>query len=103
MVLNHVQLPVNWKPEAFSAFWLTPFPSFPLEIVYRIYDNCLASGIEAIFGFSIVLLQKNEEALLSLKFDEILAFLNNKLLDIYKVNFSARAVAGDVINFGLPR
>jgi hypothetical protein len=58
---------------------------FPLEIVFRIYDNCLANGIEAIFGFSVALLKKNEEALLTLKFDEILAFLSNKLLDIYKV------------------
>jgi hypothetical protein len=55
-----------------------------LEIVFRIYDNCLANGIEAIFGFSITLLKKNEEILLSLKFDEILNFLNTRLLDRYK-------------------
>ncbi|KAK7472854.1 GTPase-activating protein [Stygiomarasmius scandens] len=57
---------------------------FPLQIVYRIYDNVLASGIESIFGFSIALLRKNEDILLNLKFDEILAFLNTKLLDKYK-------------------
>jgi len=55
-----------------------------LEIVFRIYDNCLANGIEAIFGFSITLLKKNEEILLSLKFDEILSFINTRLLDRYK-------------------
>ena len=33
-----------------------------------------------------MLLKKNEEALLALKFDEILAFLSNKLLDVYKVS-----------------
>jgi hypothetical protein len=60
-------------------------PRFPLELVFRIYDNCLASGIEAIFGFGIVLLHKNEDALLGLKFDEILEFLNNRLLERYKV------------------
>ncbi len=59
--------------------------SFPQEIVFRIYDSCLANGIEAIFGFSIILLAKNEEALLSLKFDELLAFLNTRLFDVYKV------------------
>lgn len=59
--------------------------SFPLEIVFRIYDHCLANGIEAIFGFSIALLKKNEEQLLGLKFDEILDFLNNRLLDRYMV------------------
>jgi hypothetical protein len=68
--------------------------SFPLEIVFRIYDNCLASGIEAIFGFSIVLLQKNEKTLLELKFDEILVFLNTRLLERYKV----RPVLTDLFN-----
>ncbi|PPQ67292.1 hypothetical protein CVT25_005876 [Psilocybe cyanescens] len=70
-----------------SQWFLTLFSyRFPLDIVFRIYDNCLANGIEAIFGFSITLLQKNEEALLSLKFDEILAFLNTKLLDCYLID-----------------
>lgn len=35
--------------------------------------------------FSVNLLQKNEDALLQLKFDEILAFLNTKLFDCYLV------------------
>jgi hypothetical protein len=60
--------------------------SFPLEIVFRIFDNCLANGIEAIFGFAISLLQKNEEKLLSLKFDELVAFLNTGIIDTYKVS-----------------
>lgn len=59
---------------------------FPLDIAFRIYDNCLASGIEAIFGFSIVLLQKNEDALLTLKFDEILAFMKTRVFEKYKVS-----------------
>jgi hypothetical protein len=58
---------------------------FPLEVVFRIYDKILANGIEVILMFGINLLKKNEEALLSLKFDEILAFLNNKLFDCYLV------------------
>ena len=61
-------------------------PRFPLEIVFRIYDNVLASGVESIFGFSVVLLQKNEEALLRLKFDDILAFLKNRLFQDYIVS-----------------
>ena len=59
--------------------------SFPLEIVFRIFDNCLASGIESIFGFALSLLQKNEAKLLSLKFDELVAFLNTGIIDTYKV------------------
>lgn len=58
---------------------------FPLDIAFRIYDNCLASGIEAIFGFSIVLLKKNEDVLLTLKFDEILAFMKTRVFEKYKV------------------
>ncbi|KAG1777720.1 rab-GTPase-TBC domain-containing protein [Suillus placidus] len=74
------------KSSMFCSQWfLTLFSyRFPLEIVVRIYDNCLASGIEAIFAFSIVLLQKNEDELLNLKFDDILAFLKNKIFDRYK-------------------
>jgi len=69
-----------------SQWFLTLFSyRFPLEIVFRIYDNCLANGIEAIFGYSIMLLKKNEDALLGLKFDEILVFMNKKLLDCYTI------------------
>ncbi|KAJ7084413.1 rab-GTPase-TBC domain-containing protein [Mycena belliarum] len=75
------------KSSMFCSQWfLTMFSyRFPLDIVFRIYDNCLASGIEAIFGFSVMLLMKNEDILLSMKFDQILAFLNNSLFDRYKV------------------
>jgi len=75
------------KSSMFCSQWfLTMFSyRFPLDVVFRIYDNCLASGIEAIFGFSIMLLKKNEDLLLSLKFDEILAFLNAHLFDRYKI------------------
>ncbi|KAK0195593.1 rab-GTPase-TBC domain-containing protein [Armillaria mellea] len=75
------------KSSMFCSQWfLTMFSyRFPLDIVFRIYDNCLANGIEAIFGFSIALLHKNEDLLLGLKFDEILTFLNTKLFDRYKV------------------
>ncbi|KAK0461083.1 rab-GTPase-TBC domain-containing protein [Desarmillaria tabescens] len=75
------------KSSMFCSQWfLTMFSyRFPLDVVFRIYDNCLANGIEAMFGFSIALLRKNEDLLLGLKFDEILTFLNTKLFDRYKV------------------
>lgn len=63
------------------------YHSFPLEIVFRVFDNCLASGIEAIFGFALSLLQKNEAKLLSLKFDELVAFLNSGIIETYKVSY----------------
>jgi len=73
------------KSSMFCSQWfLTMFSyRFPLDIVFRIYDNVLATGIEAIFGFSIVLLQKNEDALLALKFDEILGFFKTRLFERY--------------------
>ncbi|KAI5123943.1 hypothetical protein M0805_006357 [Coniferiporia weirii] len=73
------------KSSMFCSQWfLTMFSyRFPLDIVFRIYDNVLASGVESIFAFSVVLLQKNEEALLKLKFDDILAFLKNRLFERY--------------------
>lgn len=58
---------------------------FPMDIVFRIYDNCLASGIEAMFAFSMALLSKNETTLLSMKFDQLIQFLNLRVFDIYQV------------------
>lgn len=70
-----------------SQWFLTLFSyRLPLEIVFRIFDNCLASGIEAIFGFALALLQKNEAKLLSMKFDELVAFLNTGVIDAYKIS-----------------
>ncbi|KAG5342672.1 hypothetical protein C0989_010640 [Termitomyces sp. Mn162] len=70
---------------------------FPLPVVFRIYDNCLASGIEAIFGFSIILLKKNEDELLALKFDEILAFLNTQDQSEEKVAHDVDAFVQDAV------
>ncbi|GJJ06083.1 hypothetical protein Clacol_000272 [Clathrus columnatus] len=58
---------------------------FPLDVVFRIYDNVLATGIEAIFGFAVALLKRSEEQLLKLKFDDILDYLRNKLFEAYRV------------------
>ena len=59
--------------------------SFPHDMVFRIFDNILATGVEALFGFSLVMLQKNEERLLAMKFDEAVIYLNNKIFDTYRV------------------
>ena len=49
-------------------------------------DTVFANGIEAIFGFSLVLLHNNEEAILKLKFDQILEYLKSPLFDSYKAS-----------------
>ena len=86
MVPYNVQLSVSFKSSVRFIRTLT-HSRFPLDVVFRIYDNVLASGVESIFGFSVVLLQKNEESLLRLKFDDILAFLKNRLFQDYIVRF----------------
>ncbi|KAL1748868.1 RabGAP/TBC, partial [Schizophyllum fasciatum] len=85
------------KSSMFCSQWfLTMFSyRFPLDVVFRIYDHVLANGIEAIFGFSIALLHRNEETLLKMKFDEILGFLNMKLFDIYKLTLTQLEPVGD--------
>lgn len=72
------------------------FGRFPLEVVFRIFDNCLASGIEVMFRFALVLLVKNEDILLKLKFDDILTFLKNRILDRYRSvrNSSVTSIIG---------
>ncbi|KDQ21745.1 hypothetical protein BOTBODRAFT_26172 [Botryobasidium botryosum FD-172 SS1] len=70
-----------------SQWFLTMFSyRFPLDIVFRIFDNVFASGVEAIFGFSIVLLQKNEDELLGRSFDQILEYLKNSVFDAYQTS-----------------
>jgi ecotropic viral integration site 5 protein len=53
-------------------------------MVFRIFDNCLATGIEVMFRFALVLLIKNEDLLLKLKFDDILSFLKSQILERYR-------------------
>jgi hypothetical protein len=59
--------------------------SFPLSLVYRIFDIVFAEGIEAIFRFSLALMRRNEDKLLALDFEGILKFLGNEVFDCYKV------------------
>ena len=54
-------------------------------MVFRIFDNILATGVEALFGFGLVMLQKNEEKLLAMKFEEMIVYLNNRIFDTYRV------------------
>ncbi|KIM26961.1 hypothetical protein M408DRAFT_330328 [Serendipita vermifera MAFF 305830] len=74
------------KSSMFCSQWfMTLFAyRFPLDLVFRIFDHVLATGVDAIFAFSVLLLQKNEQALLKLNFDQILEFLKSSLLDCYK-------------------
>ncbi|KAG8764157.1 GTPase-activating protein [Ceratobasidium sp. 423] len=75
-----------------SQWFLTMFSyRLPLDLVFRIMDTVFANGIEAIFGFSLVLLHNNEEKILKLKFDQILEYLKGPLFDSYKIPESQRS------------
>lgn len=68
-------------------------------MVFRIFDNILATGVEALFGFSLVMLQKNEEKLLAMKFDEVVIYLNNKIFDTYRVRWHATVIRAITIHY----
>ena len=72
-----------------SLLTLNSRDRFPMDIVFRIYDNCLASGIEAMFTFSIALLSKNEGTLLSMKFDQLVVFLNQRIFEVYRIDLAS--------------
>ncbi len=91
MVPHNVQLSVGLVVFG-NIPTLTACASFPMDIVFRIYDNCLASGIEAMFAFSMALLSKNETTLLSMKFDQLLGFLNQRIFEVYQVRLRFLAV-----------
>jgi hypothetical protein len=66
-----------------------------LSLVFRIYDIVFAEGIEAVFRFSLALLQINEENLLKLDFEGCLKFLQGGLFDAYKVGVSSALFASE--------
>ncbi|CAM0139986.1 GTPase-activating protein [Umbelopsis sp. WA50703] len=68
-----------------SQWFMTLFAyKFPFTHVYRIYDIVLAEGTEALFRFSLALMERNQETILSLDFDGLAHFLKNEMLDTYK-------------------
>ncbi|CAI2175177.1 4895_t:CDS:2 [Funneliformis geosporum] len=69
-----------------SQWFLSLFAyTYPLPLVFRIYDVVFAEGApETIMRVAIALLKKNEEKLLELgEFEELLDFLTTKLYDTY--------------------
>ncbi|CAG8460126.1 290_t:CDS:2 [Funneliformis mosseae] len=69
-----------------SQWFLSLFAyTYPLPLVFRIYDVVFAEGApETIMRVAIALLKKNEEKLLELgEFEELLDFLTSRLYDTY--------------------
>ncbi|KTW28037.1 hypothetical protein T552_01899 [Pneumocystis carinii B80] len=67
-----------------SQWFLTLFAyKFPINMVTRIFDVVIAEGIDSILKFAIALMKKNEEEIISLKFDQLLSFLKEKIFFVY--------------------
>lgn len=82
------------KASMYATQWFMTLFSyrFPLDLVYRILDSVFAEGIEAIFRFAMALMQRSEEALLELNFEQALAYLKgSSVFDVYKVNATPAA------------
>ncbi|WFD29681.1 GTPase-activating protein [Malassezia sp. CBS 17886] len=73
------------KSSMYASQWFMTSYRFPLDVVYRILDSILAEGIEAMFRFALALLEKNEDRLLKLDFEECVNFLKLHLIDVYTV------------------
>ncbi|KAK8845526.1 hypothetical protein IAR55_006241 [Kwoniella newhampshirensis] len=80
------------KSSMYASQWFMTLFSyrFPLSLVYRVLDIVFAEGIEAIFRFSLALLQLSEDKLIDLEFEQILNYLQSDLFEVYRTeNVSA--------------
>lgn len=74
------------KSSMYASQWFMTLFSyrFPLDFVYRVLDSVFAEGVEALFRFALSLMKKNEEVLLGLGFDGVVAFLKGELFECYR-------------------
>lgn len=74
----------------FVSQWFLSFfgYKFPYEFVIRIFDIILVEGLEALLKFALVIVIKNKDKILSMKFDELLEFLQDDLFNIYLLKSS---------------
>ncbi|KAL3230829.1 GTPase-activating protein GYP5 [Nakaseomyces bracarensis] len=67
-----------------TQWFLTMFAyRFPLTFVLRILDVVFVEGVESLLKFAVNLMLKNEDKIISLKFDKLLPFLKEGLFEIY--------------------
>ncbi|WVO18389.1 hypothetical protein L204_106105 [Cryptococcus depauperatus] len=76
------------KSSMYASQWFMTLFSyrFPLSLVYRVLDIVFAEGIEAVFRFSLALLKKSEAKLVTLEFEQILAYLQADLFEVYRAS-----------------
>ena len=76
---------LNIESSLYASQWFLTMYSyrFPYNTVVRIFDLFLLLGTDAIFRIALSILRKNEYALLSKPFDELVDYLKHGLLDTY--------------------
>lgn len=81
---NHL-LRQGIRSSMYATQWFLTFFAykFPLGFVLRIFDIVFTEGIESILKFAVVLMLKNEEALVKLQFDSLLDYLKDELFVYY--------------------
>ncbi|KAI7900309.1 rab-GTPase-TBC domain-containing protein [Cokeromyces recurvatus] len=72
-----------------SQWFLTLFAyKFPLNVVFRIYDTLFTEGVHCLFRIGLALLSKNQSTILSLDFENLVAYLKDDMLTIYNDNIT---------------
>ena len=67
-----------------SQWFLTLFAyKFPLDMVFRIFDLIFSEGLDVIYRVAIALLASNEKYLMTLKFEELIDCLKNRIYQLY--------------------
>lgn len=56
---------------------------FPLDLVFRILDIIFAEGAESVLRFSLALISRNAEKIVTLDFESLVGFLKVGLFDVY--------------------
>ncbi|CCD25440.1 GTPase-activating protein GYP5 NDAI_0F01210 [Naumovozyma dairenensis CBS 421] len=73
------------RSSMYATQWFLTFFAykFPFEFVLRCFDIVFVEGIESVLKFAVILMIKNQDKILRLKFDQLLNFLKNELFVYY--------------------
>ena len=85
---NHKILPDYYL----SSWFITLFTNYAnkqanIDVFIKIFDMFIMDGWKGIFNLVIEILRHNEDALLNMKNENLLGFLNNNLMDDFLLNY----------------
>ncbi|KAI7899282.1 rab-GTPase-TBC domain-containing protein [Cokeromyces recurvatus] len=73
-------------PSMYASQWFMTLFAYrcPLDLVYRVFDLLFVEGSQVILHFTLALMKKNQQTILSLEFENLLEFFSNHVFDVYK-------------------